>query len=181
MAAHQNPREKYLTDFEKELKNVGIVEPGEITRVKDEVSYFPHLTSFDKLTLARAFAIRRRLEDPDNPTPEEFKAEIPKFTKKQETKKSEKKAGKKSRKEYLNPEEDLLKQKIDVYRYLVYVIEQDKQERAERKGEQEAEREVESEAEEEQQPEERGEESETEVPPEEPPSPGSERSEEEVD
>src|SRR5579883_3398298 len=132
MALHQNPKDKYLTDFEKELKNVGITEPSEIARTKDEVSFFPRLISFDKLTLARAFAIRKRFADPDAPTPEEFKAEISKFTRRQETKKSEKKAGKKSRKEYLNPEEDLLKQKNDVYRYLMYIIQQDKKERTER-------------------------------------------------
>lgn len=114
------PLQVYIGQLRKQLTLL-FIDEQQTEAIVSQAESLPHILELNVETLAKTFKLLNEVGD--NPTPKEFKKYVKENTKERESKgKVKGKVGKTARREYLSTEEDLVKQKKDIFRYMQYVI-----------------------------------------------------------
>jgi hypothetical protein len=142
------PIQVYIGQLRKQLTLLGVDEQ-QSEAIVSQAELLPHILELNVETIAKTFRLLNEIGD--DPNPKQFKKYVKEHTKERESKgKIKGKVGKTARREYLSSEEDLIKQKKDIFRYMQYIRTQREKLRAQAVEEQEEKEEVVSEEEQEQ-------------------------------
>ncbi len=116
------PIQVYIGQLRKQLVLLSVDEQ-QSEAIVSQAESLPHILELNVETIAKTFKLINDIGD--NPNPKQFKKYVKEHTKERESKgKSKGKVGKTARREYLSSEQDLIKQKKDIFRYMQYIIAQ---------------------------------------------------------